>query len=134
MEKALPVLPNTSVLRSAIVRRVVKFHTWNNFIAFLAMCWQHPLCCTACGNKPIPVWLSITGHCPWSLPPHLPDCHTVHNWASVLGRLGLQADRKRGSAAGRLVLLIASSCAGVVFFLGCICFLLLLSILHQERT
>ena len=34
--KPLPGLPNTRVLKSAVVRRVVKFHIWSQFNVFLA--------------------------------------------------------------------------------------------------
>ena len=33
--KPLPGLPNTRVLKSAVVRRVVKFHIWTHFTVFL---------------------------------------------------------------------------------------------------
>ena len=37
--KPLPGLPNTRVFKSAVVRRVVKFHIWSQFNVFLAGCW-----------------------------------------------------------------------------------------------
>ena len=100
--KDLPGLPNISILKSAVVRRAMKFYIWSNFNRFLGyVLGEIPLCCTGRRNKPLPVWLSTAGHCPCSLPPHPPDCHILHHWSGFFGRSRLQADMERGSVAGR---------------------------------
>ena len=51
--KALPGLPNTSVLKSAVVRRVVKLHIWSHFNIFVAwMLAPSPFVALLVGTNP----------------------------------------------------------------------------------
>ena len=51
--KALPGLPNTSVLKSTVVRRVVKFYTWIHFNIFLAYVFANsPFVALVVGTTP----------------------------------------------------------------------------------
>ena len=126
--KALPGLPNISVLRSAVVRRVVKFHIWSHFNIFLAyMLAKSPFVALLVGTTPflygsallaivlaasLPILLTATLFTIGQVFVGDPDFRLT--WREAVWQ------------AGRL-LLVASSCAGVALFLGCICFLLLLS-------
>ena len=89
-KKAVPGLPHISVLKNAIVRRMVKFHMWCNFDFLVAVVLaKFPFAVVLVGANPFLLWLSTAaaGHCPCSIPPRPPDCHTVHHWAGVLGGL-----------------------------------------------
>ena len=126
--KALPGLPNTGVLKSAVVRRVVKFHIWSHFNAFLAcMLAKSPIVALLVGTNPflygsallaivlaasLPILLTATLFTIGQMFVGDPDFRLT--WREAVWQ------------AGRL-LLVAISCAGVAIFLGCICFLLLLS-------
>ena len=51
--KPLPGLPNTGVLKSALVRRVVKFHIWSQFNVFLAyLLGKSPFAVLLVGTNP----------------------------------------------------------------------------------
>ena len=126
--KALPGLPNTSVLKSAIVRRVVKFHIWTHFNIFVAwMLVKSPFVALLVGTNPflygsallaivlaasLPILLTATLFTIGQVFVGDPDFRLT--WREAVWQ------------AGRL-LLVATGCAGVALFLGCICFMLLLS-------
>ena len=126
--KALPGLPNTGVLKSAIVRRVVKFHIWTHFNIFVAwMLLKSPFVALLVGTNPflygsallaivlaasLPILLTATLFTIRQVFVGDPDFRLT--WKEAVWK------------AGRL-LLVATGCAGVALFLGCICFLLLLS-------
>ena len=126
--KALPGLPNTGVLKSAVVRRVVKFHIWSHFNIFVAgMLAKSPFVALLVGTNPflygsallaivlaasLPILLTATLFTIGQVFVGDPDFRLT--WREAVWQ------------AGRL-LLVVTSCAGVALFLGCICFLLLLS-------
>ena len=126
--KALPGLPNTGVLKSAVVRRVVKFHIWSHFNVFLAcMLAKSPIVALLVGTNPflygsalldivlaasLPILLTATLFTVGQVFVGDPDFRLT--WREAVWQ------------AGRL-LFVAISCAGVALFLGCICFMLLLS-------
>ena len=126
--KALPGLPNTGVLKSAVVRRVVKFHIWSHFNVFLAcMLAKSPYVALVVGTNPflygsallaivlaasLPILLTATLFTIGQVFVGDPDFRLT--WREAVWQ------------AGRL-LLVATGCAGVALFLGCICFMLLLS-------
>ena len=126
--KALPGLPNISVLKSAVVRRVVKFYIWSHFNIFLAcMLAKSPFVALLVGTTPflygsallaivlaasLPILLTATLFTIGQVFVGDPDFRLT--WREAVWQ------------AGRL-LLVATGCAGVALFLGCICFLLLLS-------
>ena len=126
--KALPGLPNISVLKSALVRRVVKFHMWSHFNIFLAyMLGKSPFIALLVGTNPflygsallaivlatsLPILLTATLFTIGQVFVGDPDFRLT--WREAVWQ------------AGRL-LLVATGCAGVALFLGCICFLILLS-------
>ena len=126
--KALPGLPNTSVLKSVLVRRVVKFHIWSHFNVFLAFVLaKSPFVALIVGTNPFlygSALLSIV------LAASLPILLTATLF--TIGQMFLRHPEFRLSwreavkQTSRL-LLVATGCAGVALFLGCICFLLLLS-------
>ena len=126
--KTLPGLPNTSILKSTIVRRVIKFHIWSNFNVFLALVLTAiPFVAFLVGTNPflygsallaivlaasVPILLTATLFTIGQVFVGDPDFRLT--WREAMWQ------------AGRL-LLVATGCAGVALFLGCICFLLLLS-------
>ena len=126
--KALPGLPNTGVLKSAVVRRVVKFYTWSHFNIFLAcVLTNSPFVALVVGTTPflygsallaiilaasLPILLTATLFTIGQVFVGDPDFRLT--WREAVWQ------------AGRL-LLVATGCAGVALFLGCICFMLLLS-------
>ena len=124
--KPLPGLPNTRVFKSAAVRRVVKFHIWSQFNTFLAavlaktpvlIVYTNPF---LYGSALLAIVLAA------SLLVLLTA--TLFTFGQVfLGDPDFRLSRREAvRQAGRL-LLAATGCAGVALFLGCICFLLLLS-------
>ena len=126
--RSLPGLPNTSVLKSTIVRRVVKFHIWTNFNVFLAFVLATiSFVALLVGTNPflygsallaivvaasLPILLTATLFTIGQVFLRDPDFRLT--WREAMWQ------------AGRL-LLVTTGCAGVALFLGCICFLLLLS-------
>ena len=126
--RSLPGLPNTSVLKSTIVRRVIKFHIWTNFNVFLAFVLAtSSFVALLVGTNPflygsallaivvaasLPILLTATLFTIGQVFLRDPDVRLT--WREAIWQ------------AGRL-LLVATGCAGVALFLGCICFLLLLS-------
>ena len=126
--KTLPGLPNTGVLKSAFVRRVVKFYTWIHFNIFLAYVLANsPFVALVVGTN---LFLYGSALLAIVLATSLPILLTSTLFAIGQVLMGDPAFRltcrEAVWQAGRL-LLVATSCAGVALFLGCICFLLLLS-------
>ena len=122
--RSLPGLPNTSVFKSAIV----KFHIWIHFNTLLTfMLANSPFVALIMGTNPFLYGSALLAIV---LAASLPILLTATLF--TIGQMFLRdPDFRltwRGAMwqAGRL-LLIATSCAGVALFLGCICFLLLLS-------
>ena len=126
--KALPGLPNTSVLKSAVVRRVVKFYTWIHFNIFLAYALANsPFVALVVGTNPFLYGSALLAIIFAASVPILLTA-TLFTIGQVFVRDPAFRLTWRGAVwqAGRL-LLVATSCAGLALFLGCICFLLLLS-------
>ena len=126
--KALPVLPNCSVLKRIIVRRVVKFHIWYNFdilIAFILS--KSPFAVLLVGTNPFLYGSALLAIV---LAASLPILLTATLF--TIGQVFLEDPdfrlswREAVRQAGWL-LLVGTGCVGVALFLGCICFLLLLS-------
>ena len=125
--KALPGLPNISILKSAVVRRAMKFYIWSNFNRFLGyVLGKSPFVALVVGTNPFLYGSAL-------LAIVLAVCLPILLTATLftIGQVFL-ADpdfrltwREAVWQAGRL-LLVATGCAGVALFLGYICFLLLL--------
>ncbi len=126
--KPLPGLPNTRVLKSAVVRRVVKFHIWSQFNAFLAaVLAKTPFAVLLVGTNPFLYGSALLAIV---LAASLLILLTsiLFTFGQVfLGDPDFRLSRREAvRQAGRLML-AATGCAGVALFLGCICFLLLLN-------
>ena len=126
--KPLPGMPNTRVLKSAVVRRVVKFHIWSQFNSFLAaVLAKTPFAVLLVGTNPFlygSALLAIVLAASFLIL----LTATFFTFGQVfLGDPDFRLSRREAvRQAGRLML-AATGCAGVALFLGCICFLLLLS-------
>ena len=126
--KPLPGLPNTRVLMSAVVRRVVKFHIWSQFNAFLAaVLAKTPFAVLLVGTNPF-LYGSALLAIVLAASLLILLTATLFTFGQVfLGDPDFRLSRREAvRQAGRLML-AAIGCAGVALFLGCICFLLLLS-------
>ena len=126
--KALPGLPNTSVLKRATVRRMVKFHIWYHIDFLVAtILMKSPLAVMLVGTNPFLYGSAL-------LAIVLAASLLILLTATLLsfGQVLLKDPdfrltwREAVRQAGWL-LLVATGCVGVALFLGCICFLLLLS-------
>ena len=127
--KSLPLLPNANVLRSAITRRGVKFHVWFHFNAFvLLMTAKAPFAVLLVGTNPFlygSALLAIVFAASLLLLLLTATLFTI-------GQVFLEDPdfrltwREAVRQAGWL-LLVGTGCVAVALFLGCICFLLLLS-------
>ena len=126
--KALPGLPNTGVLKSAIVRRVVKFHMWTHFNIFLAcILVKSPIVALLVGTNPFLYGSALLAIVLAASLPILLTASLFTIGQVFLGDPDFRLKwREAVWQAGRL-LLVAISCAGVALSLGCICFMLLLS-------
>ena len=126
--KALPGLPNCSVLKRIIVRRVVKCHIWCH-IDFLAamIVMTSPFAVLLVGTNPFLYGSALLAIV---LAASLPILLTATLF--TIGQVFLEDPdfrltwREAVRQAGWL-LLVGTGCVGVALFLGCICFLLLLS-------
>ena len=126
--KPLPRLPNTCVHKRAIVRGVVKFYIWSQFNAFLAcVLAKPPFVALLMGTNPF-LYGSALLVIVLAAPVHILLTASLFTIGQVfMGDLDFRLTwRDAVWQAGRL-LLVATSCAGVALFLGCICFLPLLS-------
>ena len=126
--KALPGLPNTGVLKSAIVRRAVKFYIWSHFNIFVAlMLAKLPFVALLVGTNPFlygSALLAIVLAAFFSI---LLTAALFTIGQVFIGDPDFRLTwREAVWQAGRL-LLVVTGCVGVALFLGCICFLLLLS-------
>ena len=126
--KALPGLPNTGVLKSAVVRRVVKFHTWSHFNIFLAYVLANsPYVALLVGKKTFLYGSALLAIVLAASLPILLTATLFTIGQVFVGDPDFRLTWKEAVwQAGRL-LLVATGCAGVALFLSCICFLLLLS-------
>ena len=126
--RALPGLPNCSVLKRAIVRRVVKFHIWCNVdILVVFILAKSPFAVLLVGTNPFLYGSALLAIV---LAASLPILFTATLF--TIGQVFLKDPdfrltwREAVRQAGWL-LLVGTGCVGVALFLGCICFLLLLS-------
>ena len=126
--KSLPLLPNANVFRSAITRRGVKFHVWFHFNAFVfMMITKSPFAVLLVGTNPflygsallaivlatsIPILLTATLFTIGQVFLEDPDFRLT--WREAMRQAGW-------------LLLVGTGCVAVALFLGCICFLFLLS-------
>ncbi len=126
--KPLPGLPNARVLKSAVVRKVVKFHIWSQFNVFLVwMLAKTPYVVLLVGTNPFLygsalLAIVLTGSFLILL------TATLFTFGQVfLGDPDFRLSRREAVRQVGHLVLAATGCAGVALFLGCICFLLLLS-------
>ena len=126
--KALPGLPNTGVLKSAVVRRVVKFHIWSHFNVFVAyLLAKSPFVALVVGTNPFLYGSALVAIVLAASLPILLTATLFTIGQVFMGDPDFRLTwREAVWQAGRL-LLVATGCAGVALFLGCICFMLLLS-------
>ena len=126
--KALPGLPNISILKSAVVRRAMKFYIWSNFNAFLGyVLGKSPFVALVVGTNPFLYGSALLAIVLGASLPILLTATLFTIDQVFVGDPDFRLTWKEAVwQAGRL-LLVATSCAGVALFLGCICFMLLLS-------
>ena len=126
--KALPVLPNTSVLKSAIARRVVKFYIWSHFNVFLTVVLAtSPFVALIVGTNPFLYGSALLAIILAASLPILLTATLLTIGQMFLGDPDFRLTWREAMWQAGWLLLIATGCAGVALFLGCICFLLLLS-------
>ena len=127
-KKPLPGLPNTSVLKNAIVRRVMKFHIWSNFNVFLAcILAKSPFVALVVGTNPFLYGSALLAIVLAASLPILLTATLLTIGQVFLGDPDFRLTWREAMWQAGWLLLIATGCAGVALFLGCICFLLLLS-------
>ena len=126
--KPLPGLPNTRVLKSAVVRRVVKFHIWAHFNVLLAyLLGKFPFAVLLVGTNPF-LYGSALLAIVLAASLLVLLTATLFTFGQVfLGDPDFRLSRREAVRQVGRLLLAATGCAGVALFLGCICFLLLLS-------
>ena len=126
--KPLPGLPDTRVLKSAVVRRVVKFHIWSQFNAFLATVLAiFPIAVLLVGTNPFLYGSALLAIVLAASLFILPTA-TLFTFGQVfLGDSDFRLSRREAVRQVGRLLLAAIGCTGMALFLGCICFLLLLS-------
>ena len=126
--KPLPGLSNTRVLKRAVMRRVVKFHIWSQFNIFLtAVLIKTPFAVLLVGTNPF-LYGSALLAIVLAASLLVLLTATVFTFGQVfLGDPDFRLSRKEAVRRVGRLLLGATGCAGVALFLGCICFLLLLS-------
>ena len=126
--KPLPGLPDTRVLKRAVMRRVVKFHIWSQFNVFLtAVLIKTPFAVLLVGTNPF-LYGSALLAIVLAASLLILLTATVFTFGQVfLGDPDFRLSRKEAVRQAGCLLLAATGCAGVALFLGCICFLLLLS-------
>ena len=126
--KPLPGLPNTRVLKSAVVRRVVKFHIWSQFNVFLAyLLGKLPIAVLLVGTNPF-LYGSALLAIVLAASLLILLTATLFTFGQVfLGDPDFGLSRREAVRQVGRLLLAATGCAGVALFLGCICLLLLLS-------
>ena len=126
--KPLPGLPDTRVLKSAVVRRVIKFHIWIHSNTFLAlMLAKSPFAVLLVGTNPF-LYGSALLAIVLAASLLVLLTATLFTFGQVfLGDPDFRLSRREAVRQVGRLLLPATGCAGVALFLGCICFLLLLS-------
>ena len=126
--KPLPGLPNTRVFKSAVVRRVVKFHIWTHFNVFLAaVLIKTPFAVLLVGTNPF-LYGSALLAIVLAASLLVLVTATLFTFRQVfLGDPDFRLSRREAVRQVGRLLLAATGCAGVALFLGCICLLLLLS-------
>ena len=126
--KVLPGLPNTGVLKNIVVRRAIKFHIWSHFNTFVAIVLaKSPFAILLVGTNPFLYGSALLAIVLAASLPILLTATLFTIGQVFLGDPDFRLTwREAVCQAGRL-LLVATSCVGVALFLGCICFLLLLS-------
>ena len=128
--QVLPGLPNTccSVLQNSIVRRVVKLYIWYNFnFLMLQVLARSPFVVLLVGTNPFLYGSALLAIVlATSLPIFLTA--TLFTIGQVfLEDPGFRLTWREAVRQAGWLLLVATGCVGVALFLGCICFLLLLS-------
>ena len=126
--KPLPGLPNTRVLKSAVVRRVVKFHIWIHLNTLLALVLtKSPFAVLLVGTNPF-LYGSALLAIVLAASVLVLLTATLFTFGQVfLGDPDFRLSRREAVRQVGCLLLAATGCAGVALFLGCICLLLLLS-------
>ena len=126
--KALPGLPNTSVLRNAIVRRMIKFYMWCNFDFLVAMILaKSPFAVVLVGTNPFLYGSALLAIVLAASLPILLTATLFTIGQVFLGDPDFRLTWREAAWQAGWLLLVATGCMGVILFLGCICFLLLLS-------
>ena len=126
--KPLPGLPNTRVLKSPVVRRVVKFHIWIHSNTLLALVLtKSPFAVLLVGTNPF-LYGSAVLAIVLAASFLILLTATLFTFGQVfLGDPDFRLSRREAVRQVGRLMLAATGCAGVALFLGCICFLLLLS-------
>ena len=126
--KPLPGLPNTRVHKSAVVRRVVKFHIWIHSNTLLAMVLiKSPFAVLLVGTNPF-LYGSALLAIVLAASLLILLTATLYTFGQVfLGDPEFRLSRREAARQAGRLMLAAIGCAGVALFLGYICFLLLLS-------
>ena len=126
--KALPGLPNTGVLKSAVVRRVVKFYTWIHFNIFLAYVLANsPFVALVVGTNPFLYGSALLAIVLAASLPILLTATLFTIGQVLMGDPAFRLTCREAVWQAGHLLLVVTSCVGVALILGCICFLLLLS-------
>ena len=126
--KPLPGLPNTRVLKRAVMRRVVKFHIWSQFNVFLtAVLIKTPFAVLLVGTNPFLYGSALLAIVLAASLLILLTATLFTIGQVFLGDPDFRLSRREAVRQVGRLLLGATGCAGVALFLGCICFLLLLS-------
>ena len=126
--KVLPGLPKTSVLKRALVRRVVKFLIWSQFNIVVAyVLATSPFVAFIVGTNPFLYGSALLAIVLAAFLPILLTA-TLFTFGQVfLADPDFRLTCREAVCQAGWLLLIATGCAGVAFFTGCISFLLLLS-------
>ena len=126
--RALPGLQNTGVLKSAVVRRAIKFHIWTSFNTFVALVLaKSPFAVLLVGTTPFLYGSALLAIVLAASLPILLTATLFTIGQVFLGDPDFRLTWRKALCQAGCLLLVATSCAGVALFLGCISLLLLLS-------